>query len=65
MIQIRKFYHRDNFQIGLYFGFEDELKQKARSIGARWSQTNKCWYVAYNKDNYDKIIRIFVGYIIF
>lgn len=59
MIQIRKFYHRGDFRIGIYFGYEADLKQKARSIGARWSQTNKCWYLLYNKNNYDLILRNF------
>lgn len=59
MIQIRKLYHRGDYQIGLYFGYEDNLKQKARSIGARWSQTNKCWYLLYNKANYEKILLTF------
>ena len=59
MIQINKFYHRGDFRIGLYFGFDPELKQKARGIGARWSQTNKCWYLTYNKDNYHTIMRTF------
>jgi hypothetical protein len=34
----------------LFFGFEEELKIKAKSIGARWSQTHKCWYRFYNKE---------------
>ena len=59
MIQIKKLYHRGGFQIGIYFGFEPELKEKARSINSRWSQTNKCWYVAYNKYNYNLILRTF------
>jgi len=59
MVQLRKIFHRGNDQIGLYFGFDDELKIKARSIGARWSQTNKCWYLLYNKENYNKIISTF------
>ena len=59
MIQIRKFYHRGEFRIGLLFGFDEDLKQKARSIGAVWSQTNKCWYLSYNKDNYNLILRTF------
>jgi site-specific recombinase XerD len=59
MIQIRKFYHRDDFQIGIYFGFEADLKEKARSIGARWSQTKKCWYLLYTKSNYNLILRTF------
>ena len=59
MIQIRKFYHRGDFQIGLYFGFENDLKLKAKSIGAKWSQTHKCWYLLYNKNNYQQILLIF------
>jgi site-specific recombinase XerD len=57
MIQLRKLFHNGNDQIGIYFGFDDELKNKAKSIGARWSQTHKCWYVLYNKENY-KLIKL-------
>jgi site-specific recombinase XerD len=59
MLQIKKLFHRDNYQIGMFFGFDDELKNKARKIGARWSQTNKCWYVLYNKENYNLIKQTF------
>lgn len=55
MVKIEKIFHKGNFQIAIYFGFSEELKCKARSIGASWSQTNKCWYVLYNKDNYNLI----------
>jgi len=59
MVQVRKILHRGNFQIGIYIGFDEELKIKAKSIGAIWSQTNKCWYVLYNKENYNLIRRTF------
>ena len=59
MVIIRKIYHNEAFQIGLFFGFDENLKTKAKSIGARWSQTNKCWYVLYNKENYNLILRTF------
>jgi len=59
MIQLKKFYHRGNFQIGLLFHFDDQLKEKVRSLGAKWSQTNKCWYVLYTKENYNRILRTF------
>ena len=59
MIQVRKILHRENYQIGIYFGFDEELKNKAKSIGARWSQTNKCWYVLYNRENYNNILSTF------
>ncbi len=59
IVQLRKIFHNGNYQIGIYFGFDNELKGKARSIGACWSQTNKCWYLLYNKDNYNLIKRTF------
>ena len=55
MVQLRKLFHNGNDQIGIYFGFDEKLKNKARSIGARWSQTHKCWYMLYNKGNYELI----------
>lgn len=55
MVQLRKLFHNGNDQIGLFFGFDDELKSKAKSIGARWSQTHQCWYVLANKENYKLI----------
>ena len=59
MVQLRKIFHNGNYQIGLYFGFNEELKHKAKIIGARWSQTYKCWYVLYNKENYKLILHTF------
>jgi len=55
MVQLRKIIHRENYQIGIYFGFDDDLQNKAKSIGATWSQTHKCWYLLYNKENYKLI----------
>jgi hypothetical protein len=39
MVQLSKIFHNGHDQIGIYFGFDEALKSKARSIGARWSQT--------------------------
>ena len=55
MVSVKKIWHHDQFQIGIGFGFDETLKQKARQIGANWSQTYKCCYVDYNKENYQKI----------
>jgi len=55
MVQLRKLFHKGNDQIGIYFGFDEVLKIKAKSIGAQWSQSHKCWYVLYNKENYNLI----------
>jgi len=59
MIQLRKIYHRGNYQIGITFGYNQHLIAKARRIGAFWSKTHNCWYVLYNKDNYQQILRNF------
>jgi len=58
-IKIKKIFHRGDFQIGLFFDFDENLKNKAKSIGALWSQTHKCWYVLYNKENYRQILHNF------
>lgn len=55
MVTLRKIHHREAPGIGIYFGYDDQLKQSAKHIGARWSQTQRCWYVDYNKENYNKI----------
>lgn len=59
MVKISKIYHQDNFQIAIYLGFDEQLKNKVRGIGAKWSQTHNCWYVLYNKENYKLIKRTF------
>lgn len=59
MVKIEKIYHKGNFQIAIYFDFNEELKCKAKRIGAIWSQTKKCWYLLYNKENYNLIIHTF------
>lgn len=61
MVTLQKIRHRDALRIGIYFGFDDLLKQRAKNIGARWSRTQKCWYVDYSKENYNKIISTFPG----
>lgn len=58
-IIIKKVFHRGFPRIGIYFGFDDGLKQKARSLGAIWSQTLKCWYVDYNKEKFEELKRVF------
>lgn len=59
MVQLQKIFHKGQDQIGIYFGFDNELKNKVQSIGALWSRTNKCWYLLYSKENYNLIKRTF------
>jgi integrase/recombinase XerD len=55
LVILKKIQHREAPRIGMFFGFNDQLKQSAKGIGARWSQTLRCWYVDYTKENYQKI----------
>jgi len=54
-----KIHHLGNYQIGISFEYNQHLITKVRRIGAFWSQTHKCWYVLYNKENYQLILRNF------
>jgi len=55
MVSVQNFWQQHQFQTGISFGFDETLKQKARQIGAKWSQTYKYWYVDYNDENYQKV----------
>jgi site-specific recombinase XerD len=59
MITVQKIWHRNAYRIGIFFGFDDELKLRARQTGASWSPTHRCWYVDYNAENYRKIKEAF------
>lgn len=48
--------HRGIECIGIYFEKSSKLNGAIqKQAGARWSQTNKCWYVPLSKENYNKL----------
>ena len=54
---LKAFAHRGKECIGIYFKHSVSLNAAIQKYtGARWSQTNKCWYVALSKENYDKLL---------
>jgi integrase/recombinase XerD len=55
MVSIQKIWHRDAFRIGIFFDFDDGLKQRVKKAGALWSRTHRCWYLSYDAENYRKI----------
>lgn len=59
MVSVQNIWQHNQFQNGISFGFDETLKQKARQIGARRSQTYKCRYVDYYKENYQNITSTF------
>ena len=50
-VKIKLFEHRNHQCIGLYFGYNQEIINKVKTIeGTRWSTTKKCWYIPYEED---------------
>ena len=59
MPTIQTIWHRNAYRIGIFFGFDDELKLRAKQAGASWSRTHRCWYVDYNAEKTRKIKEAF------
>lgn len=59
MIQIKKIFHRGEFRIAIYFPVNAAITVQVKKAGAVWSQTNKCWYVSYTKENYNQLQQLF------
>ena len=52
-ITLQKLWHRGQYRIGIFFDKNDiKVRQRMKRIGARFSKTNKCWHLEYNKPNY-------------
>jgi site-specific recombinase XerD len=55
-ITLKPLLHREQECIGIYFENDAGLNGAIRkNAGARWSLTNKCWYVPLSKENYNKL----------
>lgn len=55
-VTLKPLYHRNQECIGIYFENSPKLNGAIRKhAGAKWSQTNKCWYVPLSKENYNKL----------
>ena len=53
---LKPLYHRGQECIAICFEKSDALNGAIRKkAGAKWSQTNKCWYVLLSKENYNKL----------
>jgi integrase/recombinase XerD len=48
--------HREQECIGVYFANDAVINRAVQQkAGARWSRTNKCWYVPLGKEHYNKL----------
>jgi site-specific recombinase XerD len=63
-ITIKKIWHKEAFRIGVFFEKDYEKVIKLKKIHATFSITHKCWYLNYDKENYQKLLSIFPDLII-
>lgn len=57
-IQLKAITHRGASCIALYFTFQSALQSAVRKInGIRWSHTQKCWWLPFDKENYLRIMQ--------
>jgi hypothetical protein len=56
IIELKPLHHRGQESIALLYDNYSLLNNIVKKLpGAKWSQTNKCWYVPMSKDSYDNI----------
>ena len=57
-VLLKPLLHRNQECIGIYF-FNSPVLNKAiqKQAGARWSKTQKCWYMPLQKEYYDKLVK--------
>jgi len=55
-VTLKPLQHRGQECIGIYFENNSAINNAIRKqAAARWSRTNKCWYVLLSKENYNKL----------
>lgn len=62
VIVLKPLQHNQEENISMYFPNIAVLNKAVRKIkNARWSQSNKCWYVILNKEKHNEILKAFKG----
>jgi integrase/recombinase XerD len=60
IVTIKRMLHHDEWRYGIYFGYDRDLGDIARSIpGSVWSKTNKCWHVPAEESALKDILKAF------
>jgi integrase/recombinase XerD len=60
-VQVFRIYHREKFRLGLFFPFDDGLKQLAKSLNSTYSSTHKCWHLDDHPKQMEDIKSAFKG----
>jgi integrase/recombinase XerD len=60
VLVLSSFEHKGEKRIKVEIPYNQEYIQKIKQIeGYKWSQSNKCWHLPYNKASYDKVRGLF------
>lgn len=54
-VTLKPLMHKETMQIGIYFPLNFKLNNEVLKAKARWSNTNKCWYIPCTQEAYKKI----------
>lgn len=54
-ISLRLLQHQQKEWIGIYFENNPAINSIIKTHGAKWSQSNRCWYIALNEAGYKKL----------
>ena len=61
-VTLKPLHHRGQECIGIYFDNSSLLNGIVRIIPkAKWSQSNKCWYVLLNAESYNQLYKALNG----
>lgn len=61
-VHLRTLFHKEKECIGIYSQLSGRLYYYfQKKAGAKWSQTNKCWYVPCPEKNYELLVRSLKG----
>src|ERR1043166_8278807 len=56
-VTLKPLLHHEQECIGIYFNHNSAINETIRkNAKAKWSQTNKCWYVLLSRENYNKLL---------
>jgi len=58
-ISIRKIVIDGSIRIGIYFEYNDEIKQKVKELGAIWNKALRCWHIDYTPAAYYEFKKVF------
>jgi len=56
-IEIKPIQHRGKSQIGLFFKYNEGLKEQLKDLGYIFSQTHQCWYIENNQENKRRLLQ--------